>query len=150
MHQRYPASEQSHIGLADGPLPLHRDVADDPFDGAHRRTSRAADPRLAVGGSDDDAVVLICLAHERFRFGVAGWKVMSELPSPVNFDAAITVVKPDDLAESIPHGPDPQPYVDAIDKYRAAGFDRISIVSIGDHDETLTFWTDVVRPHLDR
>jgi len=90
------------------------------------------------------------LAHERFRFGIAGWKVMSELPNPVNFDAATAVVEPDDLADSIPHGPDPKPYVDAIDKYRAAGFDRISIVPVGDHDATLTFWTDVVRPLLDR
>ncbi len=34
-----------------------------------------------------DAASGLRLAHERFRFGVPGWKVMSELPNPVNFDA---------------------------------------------------------------
>jgi hypothetical protein len=73
---------------------------------------------------------------------------MSELPNPANFDAATAIVEPDDLAASIPHGPDPQLYLEAIARYREAGFERIAIVPIGDHDATLEFWTNVVRPLL--
>src|SRR4051812_39310585 len=51
-----------------------------------------------------DAESGLRLAHERFRFGVPGWKVMSELPNPVNFDAACRTVRPDDVAANVPHG----------------------------------------------
>src|SRR5690606_20431874 len=54
------------------------------------------------------------LAHERFRFGVPGWKVMAELPNPVSFAAACETVRPEDVADSVPHGPDPEPYVQAV------------------------------------
>lgn len=88
------------------------------------------------------------LAHERFRFGATGWKVMSELPNPVNFDAATELVRPEDLASSIPHGPDPAPYVEAVEKYRGAGFEHIAIVPVGDPDRTLSFWRDEVAPSV--
>lgn len=89
------------------------------------------------------------LAHERFRFGATGWKVQSELPNPVNFAAACEHVRPEDLAESVPHGPDPQRYVDAIDRYRDAGFERIAIIPVGDDVEgLLRLWRDEVLPAL--
>ena len=34
----------------------------------------------------------------RFKFGVPGWKVMAELPNPINFDAATKLVTFDDLS----------------------------------------------------
>lgn len=88
------------------------------------------------------------LAHERFRFAAGGWKVMAELPNPVNFDAACDHVRPEDLAEQIPHGPDPAPFVDAVQRFRDAGFEHIAIVPVGDPDATLTFWRDEVAPRL--
>ena len=89
------------------------------------------------------------LAHERFRFGVPGWKVMSELPNPVNFAAATETVRPEDLADSVPSGPDPQPYVEAVQGYLDAGFTHLSIVPVGDDlDGTIRFWLDEVRPGL--
>lgn len=89
------------------------------------------------------------LAMERFRFGAAGWKVMSELPNPVNFGAACETVRPDDLAGSVPWGPDPAPYVEAVQPYLDAGFEQLSIVPVGDDiDGTIRFWQDEVRPAL--
>jgi G6PDH family F420-dependent oxidoreductase len=89
------------------------------------------------------------LAHERFRFGAPGWKVMSELPNPVSFAAATELVEPEDLAEEIPHGPDPEPYVEAVRGFLDAGFTTISIVPVGDDVEgTLRFWRDEVAPGL--
>ncbi|CAN5655168.1 LLM class F420-dependent oxidoreductase [soil metagenome] len=87
-------------------------------------------------------------AHKRFRFGALGWKVMSELPNPVNFDAACASIRPEDLADSVPHGPDPQPYVEAVQKFRDAGFEHLAIVPVGDPDKTMAFWRDEVQPAL--
>jgi len=89
------------------------------------------------------------LAHERFRFSAAGWKVMSELPNPVNFAAACESVRPEDLAGTIPHGPDPQPYLDAVRSYQEAGFERIAVVPVGDDVEgLLRFWQEELLPEL--
>ena len=89
------------------------------------------------------------LAHERFRFSAAGWKVMSELPNPVNFAAACESVRPEDLAGAIPHGPDPQPSLDAVRSYQEAGVERIAIVPIGDDVEgLLRFWNEELLPEL--
>jgi G6PDH family F420-dependent oxidoreductase len=88
-------------------------------------------------------------AMERFRFGAAGWKVMSELPNPVNFGAACETVRPEDLAGSVPWGPDPAPYVEAVQGYLDAGFSHVSIVPVGDDlDGTIRFWLDEVQPAL--
>lgn len=87
------------------------------------------------------------LAHERFRFGASGWKVMSELPNPVNFDAATQHVRPEDLAGSIPHGPDPEPYVAALQELREAGFEHIAVVPVGDDTQgLLKFLNEEVLP----
>jgi G6PDH family F420-dependent oxidoreductase len=89
------------------------------------------------------------LAHERFRFGVTGWKVMSELPNPVNFEAACATVRPEDVAEMIPYGPDPKRYLEIIGSYLEAGFQRVAILPIGDDiTGALDFWEQEVRPAL--
>ncbi len=99
-------------------------------------------------GPDADAALRV--AHERFRFAMAGWKVMSELPNPVNFAAACATVRLEDVGAKIPYGPDPQPYIDVVRSYRDAGFEHISIIPVTDDIEGLVdFWTREVRPALD-
>ena len=89
------------------------------------------------------------LALGRFRFGAGGWKVMSELPNPVNFDSATSNVRPEDLADSVPSGPDPEPYVQAVRTALDAGFERVAFVPVGDDlDGMLRFWSDRVLPEL--
>ena len=91
----------------------------------------------------------LALAHERFRFGIPGWKVMSELPNPVNFAAATETVRPEDVAEKIPHGPDPERAAVAIREFTDAGFERIAVIPVGDPSRTLRFVVDEVLPLLD-
>lgn len=88
------------------------------------------------------------LALERFRFGVPGWKVMSELPSPVNFDKALGTVRKEDMADLVPHGPDPERAAAAIREFSDAGFERIALLPVGDPGPTLRFLTDEVLPRL--
>ncbi|MEE8599805.1 TIGR03557 family F420-dependent LLM class oxidoreductase [Euzebya tangerina] len=89
------------------------------------------------------------LAHEKMRFALSGWKVMSELPNPVNFAAATELAEPADMADVVPHGPDPQSYAEAITGFVDAGFRNLSLIPIGnDVEATIRFFTEEVRPHL--
>lgn len=91
----------------------------------------------------------IKLARERFRFGMPGWKVMSELPNPVNFDAATQFVRDEDVAEKIPCGPDPERHVEGIKQYVDAGFEHVAVAYLGDDvGGFLDFWTREVLPRL--
>jgi G6PDH family F420-dependent oxidoreductase len=88
-------------------------------------------------------------AHDQFRFGVPGWKVMAELPNPVNFEAATQTVRPEDMADSVACGPDPDRHVEMITEYVDAGYRHVAVVDVGEDPEGfLRFWTDEVRPKL--
>jgi G6PDH family F420-dependent oxidoreductase len=89
------------------------------------------------------------IAHERFRFGAFGWSVMSELPTVESFQAAAKFVRPEDLVDSIPAGPDVERHVAAVQKYIDAGFDRISLVGIGpDQEGFINFFKTELAPRL--
>jgi G6PDH family F420-dependent oxidoreductase len=98
-------------------------------------------------GTDRDAALES--AHRLFRWSALGWKVQSELPNPVNFEAASQFVRPEDLGDTIPHGPDVEPYVQAAERMADAGFDRIAFVQIGDDQAGfLRFWRQELQPTL--
>jgi G6PDH family F420-dependent oxidoreductase len=115
--------------------------------------SLAPEPRPKYGqlgmAIDDDDARARKLAHEQFRFFAPGWKVMSELPNPVNFEAATSNVREEDVAEMIPCGPDPQAHLDAIKQWTDAGFDHVAIVPIGDTDRFFRAWEQELRPRLE-
>ncbi len=98
---------------------------------------------------DDDEVRARRVAHELFRFGTPGWKVMSELPNPVNFEAATATVTEDDVVETVPCGADVDRHVEAIEQWRRAGFDRIAIVPLGDVERFFEFWEQKLHPRLE-
>ena len=88
-------------------------------------------------------------AHKQFRFAAGGWKVQSELPNPINFDAATSNVEPADLAEAIPAGPDASRHAEAADEFLAAGFRNLAVAYPGtDFRGFMRFWADEVRPAL--
>jgi G6PDH family F420-dependent oxidoreductase len=91
------------------------------------------------------------IAHERFRFSMLGWEVMPELPTTASFDAATRRVRPDDMAEQVPCGPDPERHLTAVRKYVTAGFDHIVLVGIGpDQEGFLRFWERELAARLRR
>lgn len=61
-----------------------------------------------------------------------GWKVNGELPGPAGFAGATQFVRPEDVAESIPCGPDLDAIVDAVREFEDAGFTDVALVQIGD------------------
>jgi alkanesulfonate monooxygenase SsuD/methylene tetrahydromethanopterin reductase-like flavin-dependent oxidoreductase (luciferase family) len=66
--------------------------------------AKAGKPRygqLALAVDEDEARARR-LADELFRFSAGGWKVQSELPNPINFEAATARVRECDVAKDIP------------------------------------------------
>jgi G6PDH family F420-dependent oxidoreductase len=98
----------------------------------------AADERQAVRA-----------AWETSRWAVTGWKVMSELPNPVNFAAASARVTEEDIRNLFAVGPDVETYVQAVKRYTDAGFDRIVLVNAGpDPDGFLSFFDEHLSERL--
>lgn len=89
---------------------------------------------------DPDRDAAIARAHEQFRWFAGGWKVNADLPTTEAFDAASQFVRPSDVAEQIPCGPDLDAVVEAVSAYWEAGFTDIALVQVGDErqDEFLS------------
>ncbi|MFG2085321.1 MULTISPECIES: TIGR03557 family F420-dependent LLM class oxidoreductase [unclassified Spirillospora] len=82
-------------------------------------------------------------AHRIWRFSAPGWKVMAELPGPVNFEAATRTVRPEDVAESVPCGDDVDDYVEAVQKFADAGFTHIALCQSGaEHQKDFRTWAE--------
>ncbi|WP_159942045.1 MULTISPECIES: TIGR03557 family F420-dependent LLM class oxidoreductase [unclassified Nocardiopsis] len=80
-------------------------------------------------------------ALETSRWALTGWKVMSELPNPVNFAAATTTVREEDILGHFACGPDPERYVEAARGYVDAGFDHLVMQNAGpDPDGFIDFY----------
>ena len=96
---------------------------------------------------DDDTAIKAVL--ETSRWALTGWKVMSELPNPVNFDAASATVRPEDVTEQFAVGPDVEKYVQNVQQYVDAGFDHIVLQNAGpDPEGFVTFFTTELADRL--
>jgi G6PDH family F420-dependent oxidoreductase len=115
------------------------------------RASGAERPKIgqvAVCAGEDEAEARR-LAHERWRFAAGGWKVQSELPNPVNFEAATANVREEDVAEMVSCGPDSEVHAAAIERWVEAGFTHVAVVQIGpDQDAFLSMWERDLAPRL--
>ena len=89
-------------------------------------------------------------AHQQFRWFGGGWKVNAELPGPSGFAGATQFVRPEDVAASIPCGPDVDAIVKAVGEFEGAGFTDVALVQIGDEmqDEFLAFAENELLPAL--
>lgn len=98
---------------------------------------------------EEEAAVQAVLATS--RWALTGWKVMSELPNPVNFDAASATVRADDVLDAFACGPDPDRYVEAARRYVDAGFDHLVMQNAGpDPDGFLDFYRTELADRLRR
>ena len=117
-------------------------------DGARRIGSSGA---KAIGQIpicwDPDEKTAVTRAHEQFRWFAGGWKVNADLPTPAGFAAASQYVRPEDVAESIPCGPDLDRIVDAVKAFWEAGFTDVALVQVGG-DSQDAFLEQAARPLL--
>ena len=96
---------------------------------------------------DPDRDTAIERAHDQFRWFGGGWSVNADLPTPAGFAGATQFVRPEDVAESIPCGPDLDAIVDAVRPYWEAGFTDVALVQIGGDQQDL-FLSEVADPLL--
>jgi G6PDH family F420-dependent oxidoreductase len=72
-----------------------------------------------------------------------------DLATPSDFEAAAEMVDEEDVAETTPCGPDPEPYLELIRKYDDAGFTHVYVHQIGDNqDEFAEFAKRELLPKL--
>jgi G6PDH family F420-dependent oxidoreductase len=89
-------------------------------------------------------------AHNQFRWFAGGWSVNADLPTTAGFAGASQFVRPQDVAEQIPCGPDVQPILDAVSAYWKAGFTHVALVQVGaaSQGEFLRFAESELLPAL--
>lgn len=120
------------------------------------RTARA-DAGLPAGRAigqvpiswDPDVDAAVQRAHETFRWAGLGWSVNADLPTTEAFEAATSFVRPDDVAELIPCGPDLDAVVDAVAPFWEAGFTDVALVQVGGPTQD-RFLAEAAGPLLDR
>src|SRR3954454_2684225 len=98
---------------------------------------------------DPDEETAVQRAHEQFRWFGGGWHVNADLPTTEAFDAASQFVRPEDVAQSMPCGPDLDAVVDAVRPYWEAGFTDVAIVQVGDEKQQ-EFLDTAAGPLLER
>jgi G6PDH family F420-dependent oxidoreductase len=93
---------------------------------------------LAWAENEEKAVRAVL---EKNSFALTGWKVMSELPNPVNFEAATASITPGQVAEQFACGPDPKRHLKVAQEFVDAGFDHLVAMNAGpDPDGFLDFF----------
>jgi coenzyme F420-dependent glucose-6-phosphate dehydrogenase len=88
-------------------------------------------------------------AHENWPNAGLEGPLNQELALPAHFEAAAEMVEPNDLAESIPVGPDADRYLEEIKKFEDAGFDHVYLHQVGpDQDGFIQFAQRELMPML--
>ncbi|GAB3589138.1 TIGR03557 family F420-dependent LLM class oxidoreductase [Angustibacter peucedani] len=97
-----------------------------------------------------DAGAARATAHEQFRWFAGGWGVNADLPTTAGFAAASQYVREEDVAGSIPCGPDVEPVVEAVQAFWDAGFTDLALVQVGaeSQQDFLRFAQDELLPAL--
>lgn len=98
---------------------------------------------------DTDEKAAIERAHDQFRWFAGGWAVNADLPTTHGFHGASQFVRPEDVAQQIPCGPDLDAIVEAVKPYWENGFTDIALVQVGgDHQER--FLAEAAEPLLEK
>jgi G6PDH family F420-dependent oxidoreductase len=88
-------------------------------------------------------------AHEQFRWFGGGWSVNADLPTTAGFAAASQFTRKEDVAGSIPCGPDLDAIVEAVKPFWEAGFTDIALVQVGDEQQD-RFLSEAAEPLLEK
>jgi G6PDH family F420-dependent oxidoreductase len=102
--------------------------------------------KICWAESADDAAKT---AYRLWGFDGIGGQAAQDLPSWVEFETLAEASSPEQLAEQVPCGPDPERAAEQIRKYVDAGFDEVYISQMGpDQAGGIRFLADQVLPLL--
>ena len=96
---------------------------------------------------DPDEARAVAKAHDQFRWFAGGWAVNADLPTPAGFAGASQFVRPEDIAQQIPCGPDLDAIAEAVKQYVDAGYTDIAVVQVGDEGQ-FEFLAQAAEPLL--
>ena len=114
------------------------------YSGAGGKGPRYAEVPMAWAPDEHTAAQA---ALETSRWAVTGWKVMSELPNPANFEAASATVREDDILAQFACGPDVSRYLEVAQQFVDAGFDHLVMQNAGpDPDGFIEFFQSELEP----
>ena len=117
------------------------------WDDAHAGDSRKIG-QMAICWDPDEKAALE-RAHDQFRWFGGGWAVNADLPTPAGFEAASQFVRPEDVAETIPCGPDLDKIAAGVKEYLDAGFTDVALVQVGDEGQK-RFLDEAAVPLLEK
>jgi G6PDH family F420-dependent oxidoreductase len=142
-----PASAKLAAELGDG---LFGTEPEDSFIAAWRSEGGSGpvygEVPLAWAPTEQEAVDAVL---EKSRWALTGWKVMAELPNPVNFDAASATVRPEDVLGQFACGPDVTRHVANAQEFVDAGYDHLVMQNAGpDPDGFLSFFASELAPRV--
>ncbi len=90
-------------------------------------------------------------AREAFRFGLTGWKGQSELPNPVNFEAARAFITEDDMRGVFGVGPDASVHLAVAQQFVDAGYDHLALINAGpDPEDFFDFFASELAQELQK
>ena len=98
------------------------------FTAAGGKGPRYAEVAMCCGADEDKARKT---AHRYFRWSLAGWPVLAELPHDGAFAAASEHVSVETIGEEISCGPSADRHLEAIHEFTAIGCDHIILTQIG-------------------
>jgi G6PDH family F420-dependent oxidoreductase len=84
---------------------------------------------------DEDKDAALERAHQLWPNAGLSGSGGQELPAPRDFEEAAGNVTVQDIAEAVPAGPDPEPYLEQIRKFEEAGFTHVYIHQIGENQD---------------
>ena len=88
-------------------------------------------------------------AYEIWPTAAIKGDLMQELPLPQHFEQAAQMVSPDDVAEMVVCGPDPERYLEKVREYEQAGFDHVYLHQVGsDQEGFFRFFEEELAPKL--
>lgn len=88
-------------------------------------------------------------AHRLWPNEVLPGQLAQTMPRPRDFEAAVGLVTPQQVAEKIACGPDLDKHIAAVTEYVDAGIDEVYVQQIGgDHEKFFRAWADEVLPAL--
>lgn len=97
---------------------------------------------------DDEAEARRTAHREWPNVAVAG-QLTQDLPTPEHFEQASGMVTEDDVAATVPCGPDVGRHVQRVQELADAGFTHVYLQQVGpDQDGFFRFWEHELRPAL--
>jgi len=125
-----PASVALAAEVADGIMATSPDA--DLIEGFRKQKGKRGpsygEAPMCVASTQEEAARI---AREKMAFSAFDWSVNSELRDVAGFDAATRHLRPEDIAENISCGPDPEKHLETIREWTDAGFDHVVLLGVG-------------------